>query len=181
MGHGAAATRKTLIDNVKECVERTNECIRDTAAVGKSHNEFVRIVEGKIDEVRGIAHRASTWSEANEAQLTNVRKHLDGQFANVQRTIDSRLRAQDALIRETVNRLPADGFFARLKWLFFGPGSHEYAECVTVSPEQQAAAERKGIVPSGFFRHGYDPEPAGSLPSAGRTIAEEHGGKIGLV
>jgi hypothetical protein len=121
MGHGAAATRKTLIDNVKECIERTNECIRDTAAVGKSHNEFVRIVEGKIDEVRGIAHRASTWSEANEAQLANVRKHLDAQFATVQRTLDSRVEAQDALIRMTVNLLPPPGLFGRLRWLLFGP------------------------------------------------------------
>lgn len=135
MGHEAAVTKKKVLDTVKAAIDRANECIRDTAEVQKTHNEFVRIVEGKIDDVRGIAHRASVWAEANEGSVKNVSVHLEGRMnthvASLSKRIGDQVEVHQAfqelaieqtkLLGEILDVLPPKGFFARLKWLCIGP------------------------------------------------------------
>src|SRR4051812_5330403 len=107
MGREADISKKRVIDTAKLGIEKTNTALREVADMREAHNAFVRIVEGKINEAKDIAHRASVWSEANETMLANAKKHLDGRIDRVQKFCE----VDREWIGNLEKRMPPDGFF----------------------------------------------------------------------
>ena len=176
MGRESDISKKRVLDLSKVAIEKTNACIAGQQEIRASltalidgHNRLSETAARDIALLKERVSAASNWAEGNETSLANLRTHVDGQIATLAKkvgelagiveratqNIDDLFDVHDFRLRSIVATLPPNGIVARLKWLLRGP--------------------KRQLVTAGH------PFEEGEMPSAGKTIAEEHDGVIGLV
>lgn len=118
MGHGAQATRRGLIDKVKECLEQTNAMTLLASEVREAHNTLAKQTGEDVAALTARLDTLSAWCKKLEAaSAIETRRHTLTRSELAQMTIE-----RDAFVGLT--------FWGRLRWILAGgwtkPGT--YAE-----------------------------------------------------
>jgi hypothetical protein len=145
MGHGAQATRRALIDNVKDCVAQTNAMTALATEVREANNRLAEQAGADVKRLEGRLDTVGAWCKKLENDLA-----IEQRFRRALRSELSQLAIEHAVFTNL-------SFWERLWWLLGGrwakPGT--YAE----------ATAHVGILPTTEAPGVAHPETHGYIPA----------------